>query len=768
MIAAGDKVKILDFGLAKALADERQSADASQSPTITEAMTQPGIVLGTAAYMSPEQAKGKAVDKRADIWAFGCILYECLTGKKAFEGETVTETLAAILKGEPDWHALPAATPPNIRFVLRRCLEKEMSRRFRDAADVRIIIEEARGIGETTARMKRPWLAWSAAALFLLVALVLAFIYFREKPPSASAPIRFQIALPAGVNMDWGNPFEISPDGRQLAFSALGSDSVVRIWIRALDSLEARSLPGTENRDNTIPPFFWSPDSRFIVFYGDGRLKKVSLTGGPAQTICDIGTAGGISGGSWNRNGTIIFGSGEGLKQVSAAGGVASPLGKADPTRHILGQLYPTFLPDGRHFLYFQNSDIPENRGGYIGSLDSRPEEQGPKQLLATTSAPHYVPPQDSGPGQILFLREQTLMVQPFDDKRLELVGEPVPVAENVGSFVTFGYFSASTNGVLVYQRGGAEQLTRAMWFNRQGKGFDAAVEPGGRDILGLALAPDSSRTAVSLGKLVVSSGQATACDIWLLDPARGTNTRLTFGRGNNVQPVWSPDGRNIIFSSNRDGAYNLYQKLASGVKDEELLLKSSDTKVATSWSSNGRFLLYTTWDPKTKADLWVIPVEGDRKPMLFLRTEFNELDAHFSPDMRWVAYVSDESGSNEVYVREFSKDSMSSSASAGKWQVSAGGGTGPRWRRDGKELYYWTPNGKVMAAEVKAGTVFQWGNPKPLFQVPPVPTEFLPIPLSMWDVASDGDRFLLSTPAAESTQAPFTVVLNWTSLLNK
>jgi Tol biopolymer transport system component len=765
MITEGDKVKILDFGLAKALSDETQSVDSSQTVTITDAMTRPGVILGTAAYMSPEQAKGMAVDKRADIWAFGCVLYECLTGDRVFEGKTVTDALAAILKGEPDWQALPAATPPNIRFVLRRCLEKEISRRFRDAADVRIQIEEARDIGEATVRTKRPWPAWGIAVLFLLTTAVLAPIayeHLREEAPAAAEPMRFQITPPAGL--DPAATFALSPDGRHLAFPTAGSDGVIRLWIRALDSLEARPLPGTESPH--IPPFFWSPDSRFIAFDAGGKLKKVDIIGGLAQTICDL--SGIAIGGSWNRDGVIIFGSygnvGEGVKRVSAAGGTSSPLARPDPARHVLDQQYPTFLPDGRHFLYYQQSDIPESNGVFIGSLGSRPEEQGAKRLLATTGGHVYIPSQESGPGQILFMREQTLMAQRFDDKRLELVGEPVPVAEQVGSQGSFGFFSASTNGVLVYRSGGHEQYSQAMWFDRQGKGLGGAEEPGVQ-LYGLALSPDGTRAAVSLYRV----GQAVSNDdIWLLDFARHTNMRFTFGQGNNRLPVWSPDGSQIIFASNRDGGDNLYQKAASGVKNEELLLKSSYDKFATSWSSEGRFLLYTASDPKTKYDLWVLPMEGDRKPMPFLRTEFNESDGHFSPDMRWIAYVSDESGNNEIYVRRFSQGSGASLETGSKWVVSQGGGVAPRWRRNGKELYYLAPDRKVMVVEIAADTVFHSGTPKPLFPAPLNPGRLsAPLPLS-WDVTSDGNRFLFPTPAVERTPAPFTVVLNWQSGLKK
>ena len=313
--------------------------------------------------------------------------------------------------------------------------------------------------------------------------------------------------------------------------------------------------------------------------------------------------------------------------------------------------------------------------------------------------------------------------------------------------------------GVLVYRSGGGELLSQAVWFDRQGKSLGTAGEAS--DHYGLALSPDGTRAAISL------MGQASSSmDLWLLDFARGTNTRFTFGQGSNVLPVWSPDGSRIIFTSSRDGALNLYQKAASGVKDEEQLLKSSDSKYPTSWSSDGRFLLYTAVDPKTKEGLWVLPLEGDRKPMPFLRTEFNELDGRFSPDMRWVAYQSDESGNNEIYIRGFSPTSGASMDTSGKWQVSVGGGTGPRWRRDGKELYYRAPDGKVMAVEIMARQAFQSGTPKPLFQVPLIPGRTIPI--SIWDVTSDGSRFLLTTPATESSPSPFTVILNWTAILKK
>jgi serine/threonine protein kinase len=760
MISEGDKVKILDFGLAKALSDETQSVDSSQSPTLTEAMTRPGVILGTAAYMSPEQAKGKAVDKRADIWAFGCILYECLTGKRAFEGETVTETLASVLTREPEWEKIPA----NVRLLLRRCLEKDPKKRLRDVGEAMAWIENPPETVPESTLVKRPWLGWIAALLFFLVALTLAFLHIREKPSIGNSLVRFHVDLPDNVRLNPDSAFTLSPDGRFLVFDGIGADGSISLWIRALDSLDVRRLPGTESTSLGMP--FWSPDSRFIAFDGGGKLKKIDISGGPPQTVCEL--SGVIAGGSWNRDGVIIFGNYRGtntLMRVSATGGSASPLTKLNPGRKELGHYNPVFLPDGRHFLYKADSATPENVGTYVSSLDSKPEEQDRRQILATGSWISYVPAQDSNMGWLLFLRDQTIMAQPFDSKRLELIGEPLPVAGQVVSAYGFWFHSASTNGVLVYRSGGALEKSQLTWFDRQGKILGTAGERGMYG--GLALSPDGSRAAVGWAPTQSSA----SWDIWLIDFARGTNTRFTFAQQNSSsgRPVWSPDGTRIIFSSNLTGPENLYQKPTSGFKKEELLLKSSQVCDPTSWSSDGRFVLYSALYPKTKADLMILPLESG-KELPFLRTEFNEFDGHFSPDMRWVAYVSDETGNDEVYVTGFSRASGGAvSEPGGKWLISKGGGAGPRWRGDGKELYYRAPDGKAMAVEIAAGTAFVAGMPKALFQAP---VEILTLAMTgrhrNWDVSPDGKRFLLSTPVAESPLTPITVILNWTALLKK
>jgi len=760
-VAADDTVKILDYGLAKAMEAELSPEEIANSPTISRLATQAGVLLGTAAYMSPEQAKAKPVDRRADIWAFGCVLYEMLTGKRIFRGESVTETLASVIKNEPDWSQLPAGTPMRVRVLLQRCLQKDPKQRLRDIGDARISLEEVlSGAPEGAAALAavvpawRRALPWAGTALFFLTTAALAFVHFRATPSTPGEPVRFQIPFPEGVVPAAGSHFAVSPDGRQLAFFGVGADSVSRLWVRSLDSLQARPLPGSES--TISPPFFWSPDSRFIAFDAGGKLKKIAIAGGPAQTICDVPSI--VVGGSWNHDGEIIFNLNGGiLMRVSAEGGTPSPLTTLDPSRKETNHALPFFLPDGRHFIYLRESSSPENTGAFVGSLDAKPENQNSKPLLATQFAPEYAPSAGTGAGYLLFVRDRALLAQPFDPDRLEFSRGPVEIAEPVGNFLERGLFSVSANGALVYRTGGGEssQLT---WLDRQGK-VQGAPTKGQGPTFDLAVSPNARQVALAMLEPSVA--------LWLYDFPRGTTTRLTFGDSLAYGAIWSPDGNNIIFSSTRDGALNLYKKPANGAKDEELILKSPEGKLATSWSRDGRFLLYTVGDPKTKDDIWVLPLQEGGKPFPFLRTEFSESEGQFSPDGRWVAYESDESGRVEIYVRPFSLESSGAGVSAGgKWQISTDGGSDPRWRGDGKELYYLSPDRKVMAVEVAADPAFRAGVPKALFQAPLASLRVTG--LRQWDVTADGNHFLFTTAAAETAQAPFTVVLNWPSALKK
>jgi Tol biopolymer transport system component/predicted Ser/Thr protein kinase len=748
MITPTGVIKVLDFGLA-AVAQPSDPANPANSPTLTISPTRAGMILGTAGYMSPEQARGKAVDKRADIWAFGVVLFELLTGQRLFEGETVSDTLAHVLTKEPDWELVPA----KVRRLMKKSLEKDPKKRLRDIGDVWELLDEVSPTGTS-----RRWLPWAvAAAVFALALVALAFVHFREQPPVA-ALTRFQIPLPPNTTLPGGTtPQEVSPDGRKLAFAAVEAGGKLRLWIRSFDSLDARPLPGIELA-NVPQPFFWSYDSRFIAFFSpDHKLKKVDTSGGPAQTLCD---AADVAGGGWSRDGVILFGGIRGgVMRVSEAGGTCTALTAVDQARQELGHLVPKFLPDGRHFLYVRESNTPGNGGIYVGVIDAKPSEQSPKALLSNDAFPaYYVPSGNSGSGHLLFYREGTVLAQAFDPSRLELSGDPIPVAEQVGTLQGFaGLFSASTTGVLIFVGGNSFENFQLTWFDRQGKNLGTIGEPG--NFRYVALSPDGKQAAVDR----FDSQGSRNSNLWLFDLMRGgAPARFTFDASRDAYPVFSPDGSCIIFASDRDGPANLYQKLTNGARNEEPLLKSDEAKLPYSWSRDGRYLLYTIQSPKTKDDIWILPLDGSKKaPMLFQGTEFDETRAHFSPDGHWIAYDSDETGRGEVYVREFLLGSDGKPEATAPHLISNGGGTALSWRDDGKELLYVSGDRRtVMSAEISTKPVFQSLPAKSLFQSPAGVTTGTP--------AADGKRFLLTVPVSESGPQQFTVVQNWQAGLKK
>jgi Tol biopolymer transport system component len=563
----------------------------------------------------------------------------------------------------------------------------------------------------------------------------LATRYFRSTPAD-NRMLRVSIVPPEKTSTTGAAPtVELSPDGRRLAFIA-NSEGKDLIWVRPLDSLSSTVLSGTEG---VFPPsgIFWSPDSHFIGFFAGGKLRKIDALGGPAQTICDAPEG---RGGSWNRDGTILFApSGtQPLYRVPAAGGNPTQVTKLDQSQYENAHRWPYFLPDGRHFLYFARGK-PERTGVYIGSLDS-PET---KQLFATAVSAIYAPQ-----GLLLFMRSETLLAQPFDPKALRLTGEPVPIAEPVAwnGGLGRGSFSVSENGVLAY-RSGSGQINVPRWFDRAGKQIGSLGDPG--LYFTLWLSPDEKRAA--LDRVDPHTGTQ---DIWLVDLLHGIPSRFTTDPGNDWFPVWSPDGNNIVFTSNREGVSNLYLKSASGVGTEEALLKSDENKTADDWSADGKFIVYESRNQQTKLDLWILPMSGDRKPVPFLQTVFNEQQARFSPDGKWIAYTSDESGSPEVYVRTFP-------ASGGKWRVSTNGGAEPQWRRDGKELFYVASDKKLMAVDVKLGATFEADAPKTLFETRVlVLTSFR----NHYAVTADGQRFLVVTTLEETGITPISVVVNWTN----
>jgi Tol biopolymer transport system component len=524
------------------------------------------------------------------------------------------------------------------------------------------------------------------------------------------------------------------------------------MWLRALDSVEVRPLIGTESGNALPPPVFWSPDSKYIAFsstpgpFAAGQLKRLDIAGGPPVAICNVSAS--VPTGSWNRDGVIIFGAnlGPGLLQVPASGGEPKRLTTLDPQRKETAHRFPQFLPDGRHFLYLRVSTDANQQGIYVGSIDAKPEEQSLKRVMAANRQAVFAPSQARGMGHLLFLRDTTLFAQSFDPERAELKDEPIPVTDQVGSFpaANAGLFSISATGVLTYRVGRGANEVELSWVDRTGRVTGSIGTKG--NYANPALSPDETRIAVT--EFDAQSGNS---NIWVYDLKRGAKTKVTFSSGRNDFSVWSPTGERLVFASNRSGFMDLYEKNADGTGAERLLLKSDEDKLPSSWSRDGRYLLYET--SESQSDLWVLPFEGDQKPVVFLRTEFPEGQAMFSPDGRWVAYTSLESGSPEVYIRPFTLVKTGESGGGGKWLVSNGGGLRPRWRGDSKELYYLSTVPEQFAVDIKSGSVPQPGVPRRLF------------PVSLIDdytATADGSRFLSLAAAGEGSVSPFRVVTNW------
>jgi Tol biopolymer transport system component/predicted Ser/Thr protein kinase len=753
-------VKVLDFGLAKV--GGTPVAPSDESPTITIGQTQAGMILGTAAYIAPEQAKGKEVDKRADIYAFGLVFYEMLSGVRPHQGDTVQETMASVLKDEPDLSKVPGQA----HRLLKRCLEKDPQKRLRHIGDVMSLLDEqpstvsgAEALAHGAPRLKpaQPRWLWPAIAVGVVVVAGAALAFWapwRSQPNIT--PVRFEVAENDKMKFFAGGAMAVSPDGHWMVFPAISDDGNRRYWLRSLETVEARPLPGTEG---AYVPAAWSWDGRYVVFTssGDFKLKKIDIQGGPPQTLADLPNQ--INGAAWTRDGVILAGvaaNGQPLFRVSASGGVATPATVLAPGES--GHKYPQMLPDGRHFLYLRVSDDPNKMGIYVGSVDSKPEEQSQQRLFATNREAYYAAPANGGTGHLIFLRDSTLMTQPFDPGKLQLSGEPAAIAEGVDSYTgaNYGLFSVSDTGALVYRAGAGSKLVTT-WFDQNGNAAGALAEPG--DYANPAVSPDGTRVAVS-------AGTEGSRKIWILDVGRNSATRFTFGPANDDNPVWSPDGRNVVFSSNRDRNLSnlyrdlkLYTKPADGSGEERLLTDLPGEP--TSWSKDGRFLLFNSRSPKTGNDMWILPnpSNGGAKPVPLLATQFSEGNAQVSPDGRWIAYETNESSTSDIYVRPFSAEGNGGGA---KWLVSKGVSGYPRWRSDSKQLLYANINLDLMAVDIDTTKGFQAGAPRRLFTAPP------PLLDIGWSMTADAKRFLFITTPNGGRPAPFTVVLNWAAGLKK
>jgi serine/threonine protein kinase/Tol biopolymer transport system component len=747
-------VKVLDFGLAKATDPTGASpADLTHSPTLSMA-TQAGIILGTAAYMSPEQAAGKPVDKRSDIWAFGIVMLEMLTGRRPFAGDTASETMAAVMMKEPDWSQLPHATPEPIRKLLRRCLEKDRKRRLPDAAVVRMEIEDALAalaapsLAPTVSTPQARWrpVATVGAALLVGAAIALAAVLALRRPSPEPVVTRLEISTPA---TPVPYQFALSPNGRRIAFVA---GTTRQLWVRGLDQVSAQPLPGT---DNAAYPF-WSPDSRALGFFAGGKLLRVDITGGAPQILVADASGGVWGGGTWGADGVIVFGAGprRPLMRVPAAGGVPVAVTAVSDGG---GDLGPQFLPDGRHVLFFRVKLGTQQGEVFVASLNGGE----PTHVVGSTAAAAYAPP-----GYLLRVTQGVLVAQPFDAARAALSGDPIPVAQAVvetdGAFRSA--FSVSAAGLLAHRSGVGGGQRQLVWMDRTGKIAGTVGPPDENAPTSFALSPDGQRVANARNVQI-------NYDIWVTDVARAVTTRFTFDPAAEYSPVWSPDGTQVVFRSvNRKGfgPSDLFIKPSNGATDERPLLASPQPKTPLDWSRDGRFLLYSAQDPKTLSDLWALPLSGDAtKPFPVLQTSFDETQGQFSPDGRWLTYTSNESGRDEVYVRPFPE-------AGGKWQVSTSGGSQPRWRPDGQEIFYLASDAKLMAVPVAAATqarTMTVGAPVALFATRLANGAAISLTgyasRALYAVGRDG-RFLMNVTIEPDHPSPIVIVQNWATALRK
>jgi serine/threonine protein kinase len=756
--------KLMDFGLAKPAPGLSQASASNpltpSTPTMSVAalsasaspLTQKGTVVGTFQYMAPEVLQGSEAHAPSDIFSFGCVLYEMITGRRAFEGKSQFSMLGAILDKEPDRiSAVQPHSPPRLDEIVWRCLAKNPEQRYGCMHDVRIQLEQLAAdprfeVAQPAAQQKPAsgsFLPWLLAGIATLIALSVGAAYIFRTPKSEPV-VRSSILPPAGTSfvtmLPASGPPVLSSDGTKLAFSARDDKGKVLLYVRPLTSLTAQPLAGTE--DAMYP--FWSPDGHDVGFFAVGKLKKINANGGPSENICDALSG---RGAAWSSDGTIVFtpSSTQPLFRVSAAGGVPQPASMLDASRSENSHRWPSFLPDGKHFLFWGRSSRNQENTLYLGELGSLQA----KTLAKTDSMAIYAA------GHLLFMRDQNLMAQPFDPHRGELSGQPVAIAEHIAinGATARPLFSASRNGTLIYQTGENSGGWNLLWWGRDGKSTGSAAQPD--RYLFPTLSPDGTRLAS-----MIFTGTLGNEDVWVFDLTRGTSTRLTFNGTARGFPVWSADGKTVFYASNPKGMSHMYSKAADGSGPERVVLETEETvELPASASSDGRYLVYVKRDIKSEPTYVIsaLPLFGDGKPFPVVQNNFESQFPAVSPDGKWMAYQSNDSGRREIYITAFP-------TGGAKWQVSTNGGTWPRWRRDGKELFFLDPSDKIVSVDVNtSGGAVHLGIPHDLFQTVGIQGDFGP-----FDVTADGKKFLLNSGNLKEGTDPFTLVQNWPAELKK
>jgi len=746
-------VKVLDFGLAKVLEGDPTPSELSHSPTLIKG-TQAGVILGTAAYMSPEQAKGKTVDKRSDIWAFGCVLFEMLTGKQTFIGDSLTDTLAAVVRAEPDWNLIPNETPHAIQQLLRRCLNKDAKQRLRDIGEARIALNQTRGPEETTVVKARPQpilnrvLPWAIVLVLAAITLLTVLTSYLSHTPNTQPVLRSSLNQ-GGLILDQDNSsLALSPDGQRLLIAASSSQGKgQQLWLRSMDGLTIQSLPATTGA--TYP--FWSPDSRYVGFFADRKLKKVEITTGTVQALCDAPEG---RGASWNSNNVIVFAPAAfgPLLKISAAGG--TPVQVTTVDQNDMSNRHPHFLPDGRRLLFYSGTLLrraTKGNGIYSLNLDTQKVEL----VTAENSEGIYV-----SPGYLVFVRDGNLMAQPLDNKTLHTTGQAVPIAGRVlfNPDRATGAYSLSDNGLLIFQDGSDIGKTQLTWFDAiAGNRLGSVGEPAG--FVSVCISPDGKRTQTKV------RGSDAHVSLWLYDLVRGIGTRLTSGPVDFSSLVWSPDGNQVAYTSNtsNEGASLLYLQPSDASSEPQKLPSELSVVIPGSWSANGEMIIFTT-QTKQGGDLWVQPLNGDKKAYPFIVTPANEVAPTISPDGHWVAFTSDESGRYELYVTSFPSPGV-------KRQITSDGADSPQWLNRGRAIAYINAERKLKIVNVDGqGSKFDIGESGVLFGSKLLPA--LPHNPSDWDVpvyiTADGKRVLLPVPVETNTTGSLTLVTNWTAALQK